>query len=255
MKSLFNLQARRDEAVTIGEILDYCESARKTVEKMKNDAFAKIGHGMDEGGLLSFLAYAQKQEELLGYCLPSILDSVLAKRDEAIQPTANVKKVRLPTRVEWDRLANIVDKRNDIMHWQGMMSWCQDKHQSYPSARTKCGGYSAHYWDRLDEPDRCVYVGFRPAFDVPPTETLGPNGTIVAAGTLYMDDLPVKVPVNPTKDGDIPDYIPGAKLEFREAIDDAAYQVQAIKVGDVLIADRVLLKNISWDDLHKQGIC
>lgn len=255
MKSLFNLQARRDETVSIGEILDYCESAHKTIEKMKNDAFEEVGRGMDEGGLWSFLPYAQKQEELLGYCLPSILDSVLAKRDETVQHAANTKKVRFPTYAEWDRLADIVDEKNDIMHWQGMKSWCQDKHQSYPSTRTKCGGYSVRYWDRLDEPDRYVYVGFRPAFDVPPTETLGPDGTIVAAGTLYMDGLPVKVPVNPTKDGDIPDYIPGAKLEFREAIDDAAYQVQAIKVDNALIADRVLLKNISWGDLHMQGIC
>ena len=70
-----------------------------------------------------------------------------------------------------------------------------------------------------------------------------------------MDDQPVKVPVNPTEDGDIPDYIPGAKLKLGAPIQDAAYQVQAIKVGNVLIADRVLLKNISWNDLHMQGIC
>ncbi len=64
-----------------------------------------------------------------------------------------------------------------------------------------------------------------------------------------MDSKPVKVPQSPTRNGDIPDYIPGAKLEMREALDDPSYQVQAIKAGDVLIADRVLLKNISWDDI------
>ena len=75
------------------------------------------------------------------------------------------------------------------------------------------------------------------------------------AGTLYMNDMPVKVPQNPISIGDIPDYIPGAKLELGAPIQDAAYQVQAIKIGNIMIADRVLLKNISWDDLHKQGFC
>ena len=36
---------------------------------------------------------------------------------------------------------------------------------------------------------------------------------------------------------------------MREALDDPEYQVKAIKAGNVLIADKVLLKNISWDDL------
>ena len=68
-----------------------------------------------------------------------------------------------------------------------------------------------------------------------------------------MDGKPVKVPQNPTRNGDVLDYIPGAKLEFRKAMNDAAYQVRAIKVGDVLIADRVLLRSISWVDLAGEG--
>lgn len=36
---------------------------------------------------------------------------------------------------------------------------------------------------------------------------------------------------------------------MREALDDPEYQVKAIKAGNVLIADKVLLKNISWDAL------
>ena len=53
-----------------------------------------------------------------------------------------------------------------------------------------------------------------------------------------MGDKPVKVPQNPVYNGDIADYIPGAKLELRETLGDSAYQVTAIKVGKVLIADR-----------------
>lgn len=53
------------------------------------------------------------------------------------------------------------------------------------------------------------------------------------------------VVTSPTKYGDVVKYLPGAKLEFRQAIDDADYQIRAIKVGGVLIADRVLLAYIS----------
>lgn len=100
-----------------------------------------------------------------------------------------------------------------------------------------------------------AHVGFRPVFDVTGIDTLIPNGALVAAATLYMNGVPVKVPQNPTEDGDVQDYIPGARLEFRPALKDPAYMVQTIKVGDILIADRALLKNISWDDLQRQGFC
>ena len=79
-----------------------------------------------------------------------------------------------------------------------------------------------------------------------------PDGTIVTAGTLYMNGMPVKVPLDATCNGDIPSYIHGARLELREAVDAPAYQVKAIKVGDILISDRVLLRNISWNDLAVQ---
>lgn len=59
----------------------------------------------------------------------------------------------------------------------------------------------------------------------------------------------------PTWYEDITDYVPGARLALGPALDDPAYQVQAIRIGRALVADRVLLKNISWQDLHVQEIC
>ena len=136
-----------------------------------------------------------------------------------------------------------------------MYSWCQDKDLHLASHRAVRGYSSARRWDGYDATTRFIFVGFRPAFDVLDSDILGPDGTVIMAGTLYMNDMPVKVPQNPISIGDIPDYIPGAKLELGAPIQDAAYQVQAIKIGNIMIADRVLLKNISWDDLHKQGFC
>lgn len=163
--------------------------------------------------------------------------------------------MRLPTCEEWGRLADGVEENNTAMHWRDIYSWCQDAAPDWAPGRAIRGYYSARYRYNLTATSRVVSVGFRPAVEIQPPDILGPDGTIVMVGTLYMNDQPVKVPVNPTKGGDIPDYISGAKLELRAPIQNAAYQVKAIKVGNVLIADRVLLKNISWNDLHEQEIC
>jgi hypothetical protein len=159
-----------------------------------------------------------------------------------------IKKMRLPTCEEYDLLATAVKEDNNRMHWNDMFSWCQDADPALASTRAVRGYHSARLWTRGNATARRAHVGFRPAVEIPNPDSLTPDGTIVTVGSLYMDGKPVKVPQSPTKDGDIPDYIPGAKLEMREALDDPDYQVKAIKAGDILIADRVLLKNISWDD-------
>lgn len=164
--------------------------------------------------------------------------------------------MRLPTCAELNYLADVVDEGNDAMHWKDMFFWCQDMGYGFgPAFRVVQGYLSARYWHHYSASRRLVHVGFRPVLDTLAADILGPDGSIITVGTLYMDGQPVKVPTIPDLNGDIPDYIPGAKLELRAPIQDAAYQVKAIKAGNVLIADRVLLKNISWEDLHKQGIC
>lgn len=165
-----------------------------------------------------------------------------------------IKKMRMPTCAEYSLLADVAKEDNDIMHWEDVFSWCQDVDRKYPSYRAVRGYLLARFWHGSTASDRSANVGFRPAMDILTADTLGNDGTIVTAGTLYMSGLPVKVPQNPVWKGDIPDYAPHAKLELREALDDPAYQMKVIRVGNVLIADRVLLKNISWNDLHKQGI-
>lgn len=64
-----------------------------------------------------------------------------------------------------------------------------------------------------------------------------------------MNGESVKVPINPVYGGDIVYYKEGAKLEVREPLDDPDYQIKAIKVGSIYIADRVLLTNISYNQI------
>ena len=168
--------------------------------------------------------------------------------------TSQITAMRLPTCAEWDALVQATGGNNTIIHWDRMYSWCRDTDPDWASRRAVRGWVSARYWNYYTATHRYVYVGFRPTFEVLHPDPLTPDGTIITVGTLYMDGKPVRVSKNPTKDGAVPNYIPGARLEFREMVNDAAYQVNAIKIGSVMIADRVLLKNISWEDLAAQGI-
>lgn len=98
-------------------------------------------------------------------------------------------------------------------------------------------------------------VGFRPIFEILGPDILVPDGTILTVGTLYMNGQPLRVPQVPVYSGDIPNYIPGAKLKIENPLEDPAYQIRAIKIGRILAADRVLLKKISWEDLECQRFC
>ena len=161
-----------------------------------------------------------------------------------------IKKIRLPTIAEWNALVAVSSSKNHVLHWETMLSWCQDAAPDWQMFRAVMGWTSADYRSFCKASSRHACVGLRPALEVLNSDALGPDGTIVVAGTLYMDGQPVKNPENPIYNGDIANYTAGTRLELRDAMDDPAYQVQAIKVGNVLVADRVLLRYISWEDCN-----
>ena len=152
-------------------------------------------------------------------------------------------KMRLPTCKEWDSLSRITGGNNKILNWAEMYSWCQDS--DLLGMRMVKGRSDCRFMRRIVETERSNVVGFRPVFEADPRQQ---DGDIVLVGTLYMNDEPVKVPKQPLPNGDIQDYVPGATLRLGQPMVDPDYQIMAIKVGDILIADRVLLKNISWPE-------
>ena len=164
-------------------------------------------------------------------------------------------KMRIPTTQEWDKLMDAVNENNNRAHWKKIFSWVYDPdfEKRASSERVYRGGPSARNFDWSSSGRRNMGLGFRPAFDVLETDALTSglqDGDTAVIGTLYMGNKPVKIPQNSVYKGDITDYIPGAKLEMREALADPAYQVTAIRVGDVLIVDRCLLRDISYDDIQ-----
>lgn len=177
----------------------------------------------------------------------------LAKK---LQPeVAAYSVLRIPTNGEYDRLVEVTGGDDAKMHWLHIFSWVNDTGNEYEldtSSRAHRGYNSARLWNNSSSGSRIVYVGFRPACDLPP-EALASvkDGEQMVLGTLYMTGEPVKVPKYPTYNGDIAAYIPGSTLELREPLDDPDYQVAGYLVGDALVADRCLLNMISYEDIEK----
>lgn len=156
---------------------------------------------------------------------------------------------------EWNWLVDLTDGDDAKIHWHNMFSWVDDpenKRVLPMTCRVYRGHKSARYWDFNSASYQRTDLGFRPVC-IPTSKTLFPEikeGGSTVIGTLYMGGKPVKVPQVPTQKGDITNYTPGFSLEMREPLEDPAYQVTGIRVGKVFIADRCLLKCISYEDIE-----
>ena len=61
---------------------------------------------------------------------------------------------------------------NQLWHWVGVYSWCQETWAENASYRAYRGYSSARYWDRYSSGNRNVRVGFRPVLEVLNTDPL-----------------------------------------------------------------------------------
>ena len=61
---------------------------------------------------------------------------------------------------------------NQLWHWVGVYSWCQETWAENASLRATRGYYSARYWNYRSSGNRNVYVGFRPVLEVLNTDPL-----------------------------------------------------------------------------------
>lgn len=94
------------------------------------------------------------------------------------------------------------------------------------------------------------------------------NGDLVKLGTLYMGSTKIPRPTKPWRNdsqpysgagnGNIQNYSAGQALEIRDTASNDADKMQWIEVNDggkkYLVADRVWLSGISWNDLDAQGL-
>jgi len=207
----------------------------------------------------------------------------MARKPAVIFLKNKAYRVRIPTghisqpegKCEWDAILDALGEENSLLHWSGIWTWCQEPVRSVAAEENPIGRFlpvdhsalrgctAPRGWNVASQDIRANYMGFRPILEPvdPETMTLDrarwadvPTGTGMPLGTLYMDDNPLTIPKNPIDTGDIPDYVPGAQLRIGRTLTDPDKQIRVIKCGDIFIADRVLIKNISWADLDRLGL-
>lgn len=73
-------------------------------------------------------------------------------------------------------------------------------------------------------------------------------------GSIYLDNMPQRIPQNPCFRGDIPLYIPTSPIRIGQTAEDKKIPWVKPDGMNLLIADRVLLANISWQQLQSEGL-
>lgn len=161
----------------------------------------------------------------------------------------------IPTKYEYDRFLRFTDGHKNLTHWRGVYSWVSTvnstQRQDYRQMRgaKHASSKTCRHISSCDE--QCAY---RPAFDCETPDELPDDikaGDIIIIGTLYMNDDIVRVPQEYNV-ADIPMYEKGAKLFLREPTDAPDVNVWGVYIGyGTFIADRPILKNISFTDIEK----
>ena len=80
-----------------------------------------------------------------------------------------------PVSSDLDTILNTTDHNsthNQLWHWVGVYSWCQETWAENASSRATRGYNSARYWNNYSSGDRFVNVGFRPVLEVLNTDPL-----------------------------------------------------------------------------------
>ncbi|CAB1249021.1 conserved exported hypothetical protein [Clostridiaceae bacterium BL-3] len=193
---------------------------------------------------------------------------------KAFADTSNVKWIDgngLPgttyTDVDTDATNDANSRSNKLWHWINMSSWVQEQYQGDSSKYVVRGHSSARcssvcYFYGILGDLSSTSVGWRPVLEVLNTDPLiaGHNdGDIVKFGTLYVNGIKQKRPLNPVYGGDIPEYSSGS-IEIRDTDSDDAYKIQWVLATDpetgkkLLIADRNILSFVSWDKLNGQNL-
>ena len=155
---------------------------------------------------------------------------------------------------------SVTQGNDQISHHQYMASWCQEQSLQREDAHVQRGFTANDSWEPLaSNSTRSSQIGYRPILIPLDPQTLEPkpslflgreDGDMLRMGCLYMDGIPQTNPKKPTPSGDIPNYIPGAKLRIGDNSPNPEDWITWIKVGNALVCDRNLMKNISIDDLE-----
>lgn len=185
---------------------------------------------------------------------------------KALDFTIKCIPMRIPTDTEWACLQQVLSqppheafdferggRLDSLIHWSDAFFWVNASMGTSPENGTACGYYYSNWYFEVPATSRSNFFRFRPAFDLAPGALPDvQNGERIIVGTLYMGDAPIQVPWRDERPANYHRCV--GPLEMRAALDDPHYQVVALRVDNVLISDRNLLKKISYTDIEQLGL-
>lgn len=171
--------------------------------------------------------------------------------------------VRLLTSKEWDDLIDVVGENDNLIHYSKTASWVQDKKDDWSSRYIVRGGQQARTKDSLLKDVSGPIVGFRPCLVPLNLSTYEPDasrfsnvkdGGVITFGTIGKNSYLFSVPKTQASEGDIEDNYGSDPVHIGDSTDDFKCNIQWVKSGNLLVADRNLLKYVSWGFLDMCGL-
>lgn len=162
---------------------------------------------------------------------------------------------------QWNQMISCLTSQKkdlDCINWKNIFSLCQEKTDS--GWIVSRGSDSAYAWSCFTSEWQSPGIGFRPIFIPLNPRTMQPDPSIldeipdgerISFGSYYINNKIATPPKKPTRLGDIPNYKLKADISFGSL--QIGYGFHVIKMSGWLIADRILVKNISWENLKDLG--
>lgn len=175
--------------------------------------------------------------------------------------------VTIPSVVQWNAVIDTTSHFSSFekfFHTKGCFSWCQDDYPASLKSRQIRGGEYPRGVKIYTAKSRTDFIGFRPVLIPLNPDTLKPDssmldcipdGVALGLGSLYINghSVPTKYPGDDYVKN-TPVYNPQSLVQLGDSALDLYSQLQFVKCGDFLIADRNILRNISWEDLDNCGL-
>lgn len=173
--------------------------------------------------------------------------------------------VRLLTSDEWDKVIDVVGENDELLHYSESPSWVQDKRDDWSSRYIVRGGQQARTKDSYYKTDRGPLVGFRPCLEPLNFFTFFPdssrfsnikNGDVLTFGSILVSghEYPFPVPKTRDSEGKITHHYGSSPICICDSKNKEEYDIQWVKAGNLLVADRNLLKNVSWEQHDTWGL-
>lgn len=124
---------------------------------------------------------------------------------------------------EWDDILTATSERDSLWHWQDIYFWGKESDFSKSTAHAIRGNHAARYWHSYAETIHLPFIGFRPALELLPTQSVESNcvldGQNFRLDTIPGNDnsYPILYPVQNNGFEDIPN---GQKLRMYTFVED-----------------------------------